>query len=116
MGQKTSEAWGKRVERWRRSGLTAAQFAAREGVNPHTLAYWKWKLRQGEEPPQRRERDASEAVRAADFVELAAPRAEVAAPAPAFEVVLVHGYRVRIADGFASDALTRLLDVLEARR
>jgi hypothetical protein len=116
MEQKTSEAWGKRVERWRQSGLTAAQFAAREGVNPHTLAHWKWKLRQGEVPPRRRARDAVEGVRAADFVELVAPRAEMAEPAPAFEVILAHGYRVRIAHGFARDALARLLDVLEARR
>ena len=43
MGHQRSEAWGKRIERWRRSGLTAAQFGAREGVNPHTLAFWKWK-------------------------------------------------------------------------
>jgi transposase-like protein len=116
MVRKTSEAWGKRVERWRRSGLTAAQFAAREGVNPHTLAYWKWKLRQGEELPRGSEREAIGAGRAADFVELVAPRREVAEPAPTFEVVLARGYRVRIADGFAGDALTRLLDVLEARR
>jgi hypothetical protein len=53
-------------------------------------------------------------VHAGDFVELVAPRADVAAPA--FEIVLAQGYRVRLGDGFAGDALTRLLDVLEARR
>jgi transposase-like protein len=116
MEQKASEVWAIRVERWRRSGLAAAQFAAREGINRHTLAYWKWKLRHGPQPPPRRESPPAGVVRAADFVELVAARAAVAEPAPAFEVVLAHGYRVRLAHGFAGEALTRLLDVLEARR
>jgi transposase len=116
MAQKASEVWATRVERWRRSGLTAAQFAAREGINRHTLAYWKWKLRHGPQPPPRRESQSAGVVRATDFVELVATRGEVAEPTPAFEVVLAHGYRVRLADGFAGEALTRLLNVLEARR
>lgn len=116
MERKASEVWATRVERWRRSGLTAAQFAAREGINRHTLAYWKWKLRHGWQPSPRRASRPAGVVRAADFVELVATRAEVAEPASAFEVVLAHGYRVRLADSFAGEALSRLLDVLEARR
>jgi transposase len=114
MEQKTSDAWAKRVERWRRSGLTAAQFAAREGINRHTLAYWKWKLRREAQTPPRRELEP--VVRVGDVVEVVAPHADVAEPARAFEIVLAQGYRVRLGDAFAGDALSRLLDVLEARR
>src|SRR5581483_10199918 len=102
MAQKTSEAWAKRVERWR-SGLTAAQFAAREGINRHTLTYWKWKMRRAAQMPPRRELEPLGVVHAEDFVELVAPRTEVAEPA--FEVVLAQGDRVRLGDGFAGDAL-----------
>ncbi|WP_437895433.1 IS66 family insertion sequence element accessory protein TnpA [Sorangium sp. So ce124] len=38
------EEWRKRVERWRDSGLTAAEFAGELGINPRTLMYWKWLL------------------------------------------------------------------------
>jgi hypothetical protein len=33
------EEWVKRVERWRDSGLTTADFAAELGINPHNLTY-----------------------------------------------------------------------------
>jgi hypothetical protein len=33
------EEWAKRVERWRDSGLTTAEFAAEVGINPKTLTY-----------------------------------------------------------------------------
>jgi hypothetical protein len=44
MARETRAAWAGRITRWQRSRLTAAQFAAREGVNPRTLTFWKWKL------------------------------------------------------------------------
>jgi hypothetical protein len=31
------EEWAKRVERWRDSGLTTAEFATELGINPRTL-------------------------------------------------------------------------------
>src|SRR5207248_3237360 len=41
-GRVSREEWTKRVERWRESGLTCAEFAAELGINPRTLTYWKW--------------------------------------------------------------------------
>ncbi len=38
------EEWAKRVERWRDSGLSCAEFAAELGINARTLTYWKWML------------------------------------------------------------------------
>jgi hypothetical protein len=50
-GQASAEAekgrtgeWAKRVERWRDSGLTTAEFAAPVGINAKTLTYWAWTL------------------------------------------------------------------------
>lgn len=38
------QAWSRRVAAWQSSGMTCREFAASAGVNPSTLAWWKWKL------------------------------------------------------------------------
>jgi hypothetical protein len=58
MARETRAAWAQRIERWQRGGLTAERFAAREGINPRTLAFWKWKLGcagRGATPPAARD-------------------------------------------------------------
>jgi hypothetical protein len=49
MERVSREAWAKRVERWRDSGLSAAEYAAEIGVKAHTLSWWKWRLGSGGE-------------------------------------------------------------------
>jgi hypothetical protein len=67
MAARTTRAvWKKRVKRWERSGQTAARFAARLGVNPYTLKWWKWAL--GTERARRSA--APSTIEAAQFVEL----------------------------------------------
>jgi hypothetical protein len=39
------QEWAKRVERWRDSGLTTAEFTVELGINPRTLTYWAWTLK-----------------------------------------------------------------------
>ena len=113
MARISRAVWAQRVARWQRSGDTAARFAAREGCNPHTLTYWKWRLRHPAGP--------AGAPRAAiDFVEVVPPAA-ITAPraedrALRCEVVLPTGYRVRLAAAGIDTTLRRVLDVLEARR
>jgi transposase-like protein len=113
------EEWAKRVERWRDSGLTTAEFASELGVNPRTLTYWKWLLGKegrGEKRvwPKRR-------------LEAPSRPPQIAAPTPGlieievgsidmrFELELRGGQRLRVPPGFDPVVLSRLLDVLEAR-
>jgi hypothetical protein len=42
--QTSRDEWGKRVERWKDSGLTAEQYARELGINAKTLQFWKYKL------------------------------------------------------------------------
>lgn len=94
------EQWAERVERWRASGLTAREFAAREGINRRTLTYWSWKLGR-----ERRARPA--------FI-------EVEPPAPpqdqgCIEIVVRDSVRVRVSGAFDPAVLQRVIAALEDR-
>jgi hypothetical protein len=41
----TREKMRRVLARWRRSGLSAAEFCRREGLAPHRLSYWKRSLK-----------------------------------------------------------------------
>jgi hypothetical protein len=107
------EEWAKRVERWRDSGLTTAEFAAGLGINPRTLTYWAWALKREARGKKRTWRAKSRtpvtapAVRAPAFVEVQsnAPRAQ-------FEIE-IRGRRLHIPDGFDARQLRSLLEILE---
>jgi hypothetical protein len=107
------ETWAKRVERWKDSGLSAAEFATEIGVTPKALSWWKWQLGKGEKrkTAPKRSRARKVALTPMTFVEMSAPtRADV------LEVVLSSGVRVRVPAPVDSEALSRVLDVLEKRR
>lgn len=119
MARETRAAWARRVERGRRSGLTAGRFAEQESVNAGTLAYWRWRLRRDGTQALAMRPMRSTGKRVA-FVKLVA-RTPAVSPGEtrsttAIEVVLSMGYRARVAGGFERAALVELLDVLEARR
>lgn len=118
MARSSREQWRKRVERWKDSGLTAAEFSAEVGINPRTLAFWKWKLSKedaGAPTKPRAPKAQSTAIQparvdAVTFVELAPSRDR---PVP---IELVVGrYVVRVPGSFDADVLGRVLDVVERR-
>ena len=108
----SAEEWQKRVERWRDSGLPAEQFAAELGINAGTLKFWGYKLNKakreaaGMAAPVKKKRP----VRVPSFVEV-----RTTASAPAFDVELGNGRRLRVPTDFDVDALGRLLSVLEGK-
>lgn len=130
MARGSRDEWAKRVERWRESGLTAAEFAAEVGVNPRTLSYWKWRIgsKRGRslssKPKKARTKRASRSgtpkkaaaltVRPLSFVEVT--KATSALSGEPFEVELVSGERIRIPSSFDASSLSRLLDVLGRSR
>lgn len=106
MKRRTSDDWARLVEGWKTSGLTAAAFGERRGVNPRTLVYWNWRL--GKERgdvrkrPGRRRRAASPS-----FTELAL------GPSPAVVEVVIGDATVRVPKG-ADASLVR--EVVRALR
>lgn len=103
MAESLRETWRKRVGRWRASGLTAQQFAAKTGLNKHTLAIWSSQLR------RERRRSGPRARRRGRprFIELEA----VPAQGSAIELVL-GAVCVRVPVDFDEDALRRVLAVV----
>jgi transposase len=125
MKRENREVWGKRVERWRDSGLTAKEFADEIGVNANTLSYWKWRV--GRESgvrdsaaglPRSRPVARARAVQV-PFVEVssapvsaAALREEECREAEPIEIVAPSGLRVRVPARFDDGALTRILQAV----
>jgi transposase len=105
------QEWAQRVERWRRSGLTARRFAASIGVKATTLSHWAWRLnreRRDRQRPAVRRRAVAGGVDATRFIELIPGRSEERR----FEIELADGRRVRVPADFDAPALRRLLALL----
>jgi hypothetical protein len=95
----TRETWAARVREWKRSGLTSAEFAERQGLNASTLTWWSSQLGR-----------SALAISRPPVVEVM-----VAPLASSLEVVLASGIRVAVPVGFDEATLGRLLTVLEDR-
>lgn len=94
--------WQAHVAAWARSGLSCKEYAAQVGVHPGTLAAWKSKLgRVGRA--------------AATFVEVTEQLAIAGEPAVGELELVVGGTLLRVRGRVEAEALTRVLDVLEAR-
>lgn len=95
----TEEAWRERVQEWRASGQTAAQFVEGRGFAAATLKWWSSRLGQSDNPA---------------FVQLVA---KPAAPAPPPELVVEVGdARVRVSAGFDPALLADVVRALGATR
>ncbi len=105
------KAWVERVAGWRRSGLTAKEYAATIGVNAGTLAHWAWRL-----GCERREQRGTRSARAASAAAVIEVVGRQGGGEPSFELRLEGGRQLHIPARFDAAALTRLLEVLEGRR
>jgi len=92
--------WAKLVSEWRASGLSAREFAAREGLNRGTLYRWSAVLSRAAAPP-------------GAFVEIPVPAA--AADKGRIEVVVREHVRIRVSGAFDAGLLRRVVEALEAR-
>lgn len=118
MTTETQELWSKRVERWKDSGLTAAEYAQETGLNRHTLTYWKWRLNAEADRRERKQDARAQKAAAARFIEVTIPpvpppRAPEAAEL--LELVFEGGLRLRIPTQFDETALRRVVATLGGR-
>ena len=110
--------WCEHVRRWKASGLSRGEYAARAGLNPQTLGWYAWKLKptvsKARRSKARKTKPHDEAIELASGL----PIVEVL---PAITTgsgleLVVDDVTVRVPADFEPKTLHRLLDVLEARR
>lgn len=107
-------SWQGRVDGWVASGVSCKEYAARIGVNPHTLAGWRHKLRR--RGPAVRPPAPACARGAPGFVDVTTELAAALAKESAVIELEVGGALVRLRGQVDAEALSRVLGVLEGRR
>lgn len=110
--RETRDEWRKRVDRWKDSGLTAAEFAAETGINAGTLQFWRYKLKKDGGGDDTKKPTRPETPMSTSIIELRAPAA--IQTDVRFEIELANGRRLRVPAGFDDSALRALIGVLEA--
>ena len=95
--------WRERIEKWNASGLTAREFASREGVRVERLFFWKRRLRAS----------SAMAVAGISFAKVSVqPVSAETAGAEPLELVTRSGHVIRIRPRFDERALLQLVSVL----
>lgn len=94
--------WRETVRRWKKSGLSAREFGALEGVSPRTLTWWSSTLRRG----TRAKRGSSAIVP----IEIAMPR-----PAPRVVEIATEHARIRVEVGTDLEYVAELVRRLGSR-
>jgi hypothetical protein len=125
MTRESRDVWRERVERWRKSGQSAQEFAAAMGFNVWTLRKWGDRLRREGAGERSVNADRSATARRAPASKRAAPPlafvevlASSAATSPAgqlFEIVLRSGVIVRVPARFEPQALQQVLAAAQSR-
>jgi transposase len=94
--------WKECVQRWAASGLSAQEFASREGLRKERLFHWKRRLRES----------SAVAVAGVSFAKVEIQASRGKPTSDALEVVTRSGHTVRVGANFDESALRRLLTVL----
>lgn len=115
----TRAEWTGRVKRWKRSGLSAAEFARREGLKAKQLHWWNWKLGASDTAPTPDEPRflPVRVVSAPAPVHAPSTSPALAMTSPswpgttAIEIALPNGRLVRVPPGFDPATLERVLAI-----
>lgn len=90
------------VAAWRASGLSQREYCDHHNLSRSALGYWSWKV-------NAEKKDG-------EFVEVhSTGRGRAGGSGTSIELFVGPGYRVRLGEGFSTEALKHLLDVIEAR-
>jgi hypothetical protein len=106
--------WQRHLQRWKRSGLSQAQYCRRHHLSAPAFGWWKGRLSAPRIPG---ESGATKGTprKNSSFVELTLRGREVAATTGDFvyEIVLSRQRRLRLGPGFEIERVRQLLEVLE---
>ena len=94
--------WRERVEQWSASGLSASEFATREGLRRERLFFWKRRLRAS----------SAMAVAGVSFAKVSVRSVVSERAGEPLEVVTRSGHLIRVRARFDEAVLVRLLTIL----
>jgi hypothetical protein len=103
----THERWSAHVAAWASSGRTCKEYAAKAGINPRTLTWWKSKLRDAA---------GTTADDAPKFVEVTPPCMSSGEADGGTIEVEVGDARIVVRGRVDTEALARVLAAVEGRR
>jgi transposase len=113
------EVWRERVERWKQSGLTCKEFAAKEDLSSRSLSWWQWRLQRSAAGPaerrkQRRRVRRKRAPNELSFVPVVVGNAMPPEAPSIIEIVLPSNLRLRVPAGIDETSLVRIVRALGA--
>ena len=116
-----ASVWRERVEGLAASGKGLKAYAAELGVNPHTLAGWRWKLRKRAaaelaKPMSNSNRTSTMEPASGDFVDVTREVAAALLGDVGVIEIELGDARIRIRGRVESDALAGVLRAVEGRR
>ena len=107
-GMRNEEKWSGLVSAWRTSGLSAVEYARREGVSVHSLRHWAGRLKEADGGAVAR----NGRVRIARLV-----REDGSSSSAEGELVVeIGGARIAVRSGFDPATLRAVIEVLGAAR
>ena len=113
----TRAEWTERVKRWKRSGVSAAEFARREGLKAKQLHWWSWKLGASDTAPLPEQprflpvQVVSSTAAASSSSAVLVRTSSSGSAATAIEIALPNGRLVRVPPGFDPATLERVLAI-----
>lgn len=105
IGRRSAREWLRIVRAWKKSGLSAASFAATQGCAPRTLQWWSWEL-------ERRKRERERAHVGLVPVEVIEPSTSAHEAAIAWELVTPAGLALRVYGGRGADVLHAVVEAM----
>ena len=111
--RRSKAAWLEIVQRWRRSGQTAGEYAQRHGLHAGTLAVWGSKLRSEVTAARELVSGNSDAKFLPVHVVSGLARPDAQRESGELEVILRNGRRVVVRGDVGNDTLRRLLELAE---
>ncbi len=111
MSERT-EYWRRMFAAWEASGLSQAEFCRQRDLKAVTFAWWKRRLRNGDDAGRTRIGRTRRLAGHGTFVELALPRGPAAGMA--YELALPSGACLRLPADFDAERVVRLVHALVA--
>jgi len=116
MARRNASQWAELVAKWKRSGLTATKFGAREGVRPKSLTWWSWRLsKEAAKDESLAPETGFPAFLPVHVVERECAPKSAISPDRHVDILIDERNTVRVLPGFDEQTLRRVLDVLEEK-